>query len=654
VIDLLGNRFPFTYNYRGERIGLGMPGGISRTFAFDLDGRFVGGSIANNSSSPFKSPDVLLRKDTLIYIDARSVATASNAWGYRDTTMSRYSGLGHLVRMQWAIPVNSVWGVPARLTSVERFNTDPMGNVYWAADTTNVSASTYYHNLIDGRSTSYGPLSGGLATGRLRASSNFFRTDTVEYDLGGNTELTYQSTTIPDDVLLEDRASYYGPDGRLRVTDYRRVLKTYTGIYMDPSTSWKWYETFEEYRYDPLGRRVMVRTRRNCRNTGFDPCEDGTIRRVAWDGAQELAEVQMPGSDTVSATTMDNDTLALQRSVRTTPAYYDPNILYGRVAYTHAAGIDQPLSVTRINYADDPFNDAYVAWPPMSLVPHWSWRGYADFGTFGDGGVKNCLSPTSSHCVSLRWRFKSFAFTQTASDSTRWHGTLLVEKEDASGLLYRRNRYVEPATGRFTQEDPIGLAGGLNLYGFANGDPTNFGDPFGLCPDPLDPDCPSNFWLQLQNRSKSWYGKLGFAVMGGLAHLGEVGGALADFLSPGECTDDGVCYATFPAIGPRGSSLGRIPKPINLPSWRRISIDIEHIARRHMVGGAEAGPRKDLFPEGLTPTQVLRLVKEAYRYARRVGSQGARVLVRGEADGMTIEMWVNTETRTIETAYPVP
>ena len=31
-----------------------------------------------------------------------------------------------------------------------------------------------------------------------------------------------------------------------------------------------------------------------------------------------------------------------------------------------------------------------------------------------------------------------------------------------------------------TQEDPIGLAGGLNLYGFAEGDPANLGDPFGL------------------------------------------------------------------------------------------------------------------------------------------------------------------------------
>jgi uncharacterized protein RhaS with RHS repeats len=47
--------------------------------------------------------------------------------------------------------------------------------------------------------------------------------------------------------------------------------------------------------------------------------------------------------------------------------------------------------------------------------------------------------------------------------------------------LYRRNRYFSPTTGQFTQEDPLGTAGGLNLYGFGGGDPVNFSDPFGLC-----------------------------------------------------------------------------------------------------------------------------------------------------------------------------
>jgi hypothetical protein len=39
--------------------------------------------------------------------------------------------------------------------------------------------------------------------------------------------------------------------------------------------------------------------------------------------------------------------------------------------------------------------------------------------------------------------------------------------------------------GLYTQQDPIGIAGGLNLYGYANGDPINFSDPFGLNPWPV-------------------------------------------------------------------------------------------------------------------------------------------------------------------------
>ena len=35
-------------------------------------------------------------------------------------------------------------------------------------------------------------------------------------------------------------------------------------------------------------------------------------------------------------------------------------------------------------------------------------------------------------------------------------------------------------SGQVTQEDQIGLAGGINAYGFARGDPIHFADPFGL------------------------------------------------------------------------------------------------------------------------------------------------------------------------------
>ncbi|MCP4540705.1 MAG: EndoU domain-containing protein [Chloroflexi bacterium] len=51
--------------------------------------------------------------------------------------------------------------------------------------------------------------------------------------------------------------------------------------------------------------------------------------------------------------------------------------------------------------------------------------------------------------------------------------------------------------------------------------------------------------------------------------------------------------------------------------------------------------------------QIERAVREAYRYSSKVGSQLERVVLRGQSDGMTIEIWLNKATKTIETAFPI-
>ena len=48
-----------------------------------------------------------------------------------------------------------------------------------------------------------------------------------------------------------------------------------------------------------------------------------------------------------------------------------------------------------------------------------------------------------------------------------------------TGLHYNLFRYYDPDSGRFTQPDPIGLAGGLNLYQYAP-NPVGWVDPWGL------------------------------------------------------------------------------------------------------------------------------------------------------------------------------
>jgi RHS repeat-associated protein len=73
-----------------------------------------------------------------------------------------------------------------------------------------------------------------------------------------------------------------------------------------------------------------------------------------------------------------------------------------------------------------------------------------------------------------RWRLAGGAQNAHSFNADRMSGA------DVPGLSFYRNRAYDQTTGRWTQEDPIGVAGGLNLYQFNGNNPVAYTDPFGL------------------------------------------------------------------------------------------------------------------------------------------------------------------------------
>ena len=247
-----------------------------------------------------------------------------------------------------------------------------------------------------------------------------------------------------------------------------------------------------------------------------------------------------------------------------------------------------------------------------------------------------------------------------------------------TGLLCLTHRYYDPGTGRFINRDPIGYQGGVNLYGFAGGNPVNDSDPSGLKKK-------RTFWQRVAHWffgsadigvSKARHGVEDIYDIDGVKEADQAAatvGSTSKTLIVGSAGIIALAVVTAPLEGAGGAAGGAGVAKGYRGMRAAKSFDWAHIFDNHAFWGSsaqarmareaagEAGSRVYTYFYGMSAREIQKAVKGAWANRKLVYSQvGENGVLRQTFQGVdpksgkTIEMWFNTSTKAVETAYPVP
>jgi RHS repeat-associated protein len=198
------------------------------------------------------------------------------------------------------------------------------------------------------------------------------------------------------------------------------------------------------------------------------------VQTFAWNSLGQLTSVTIPGTGTYS---YGYDALG-RRMRRTDPSgtvteyLYDEDDLFMELRngaplreYTYYPNIDRPHSVVQREGSRKDETFYYAMEEPNNVA----------------------ALIDKNNQLTNRYVYQPYGVTQSVTEGTPNPLRFMAREWDpGTGLYYVRNRWYAPDLARFISEDPIGLEGGINPYAYADNNPINNVDPFGLAPCPAD------------------------------------------------------------------------------------------------------------------------------------------------------------------------
>jgi RHS repeat-associated protein len=447
VTDARQNMTQFSYDLMNRLLSRTDPVHNSDTRVYDFNGNLIKFTDRRGQLSQFQ-------------YDALNRLTAET---YLDSTVARsYDANSRLAQVVDSISGNfaSAYDTAGRVTS----STTPFGQVQYTYD----GDSRVQSRQVVGQGVlqySYDAAGNLLSAALPQASASFV------YDPRNQIQTINRANNVTSQYV-------YDPLGRLQ-----SLTHTGPGGVLNTQT----------YTYDPVGNR----------SSAANNIAQALITQAVanqYDNANRLIQ---SGSTNYQYDANGNLTLASSSSGNTTYTWDSRNRLQSVVTsagqttaftYDFARNLIQQadsgtaLSLTQTFVLDDHLNVAYLGRSKGDSLSVLAARridrhlavahsnGQVEYG-LTDAINSTVATVDQTGVVGAQFLYEPFGVaTSTSTYPFQFTGRLL-----STGNLYNyRTRYYNAASGRFINEDPIGLLGGPNLYAYVGNSPINFRDPYGL------------------------------------------------------------------------------------------------------------------------------------------------------------------------------